>query len=334
MILRTLHNLFVFLSCACLCLPAGLFAAGHKIKITDRGSTYHADYIVVGVGAAGSVVAKMLTDDMKTSVLALEAGENHNADPDIQLAINAPLVGYEDKAEYFWPGETIGEPGLNGRATDWTTGRLLGGGSAVNTLFYCRGTGQLYKGWEQVAGARWSADNMFNIAKSLENFSGLPGNFNPAAHGSGGLVDIRQAPAQPTALALALTNTLATAAAVPILTDYNDPATPIGVSPYMQYFQNGPAGQYRVSAATAFLNDRVMAANGIGIDKRRLLVLMRSTALKILWSRNTASGIEFLKDGVLLKAYANKGVILCAGINSCTLLQHSGIGPERTARRL
>ena len=326
MTLKNFYSLFVY--SICLCLPAAAFADSHKIKIDKHGSTYTADYVVVGAGTAGSVVAKVLSDNLKTSVLALEAGENHNTDPSIQLSINAPEVGFEDQAAYFWPGETIGEPGLNGRPIDWTTGRLLGGGSAVNTLFYCRGTNQLYSQWEQIAGPRWSAENMLNIAKTLEDFSGLAGLYNPDVHGSAGLVNIRQAPSQPTTLAFSLTYTLAAAANVPVLSDYNDPSTPIGVSPYIQYLQSGPDGQYRVSAATAFLNDLVMTADGIGAGGRRLLVLMRSTALRILWDGNKAIGIEFSKDGRIIKARGRKGVILCSGINSCTLLQRSGIGPQ------
>ncbi len=327
MIVHKLHILFAFFSFACQLLPSTA-AAGNKNKKHHQGSAYHADYIVIGVGAAGSVVAKRLTDDMKTSVLALEAGKNHNTDPDIQLSINAPLVGYENNPEYFWPGNTIGEPALNARDTDWTTGRLLGGESSINALFYCRGTNQLYDSWEQIAGPRWSAENMLTIAKSMEKFDGIPGFFNPSAHNRSGLLDIRQAPAKPTLLAVSLSGALAAAANVPFLIDYNDPATPIGVSPYIQYFQSGFQGQYRVSTATAFLNDTVVRANGIGVAKRQLLLLTSSTALRVLWNKNTASGVEFLKDGMTIKAYAKKGVILCSGINSCTLLQQSGIGPK------
>ncbi|TQR97616.1 GMC family oxidoreductase [Paenibacillus ottowii] len=85
------------------------------------------DYIVVGTGPAGAVIAKTLTDDMQTSVLVLEAGENNDKDKPIRDSTFAPELEEQFSPEYFWQGEGIPQNGVDGRSFEWTTGRLLGG---------------------------------------------------------------------------------------------------------------------------------------------------------------------------------------------------------------
>lgn len=321
-----------------------IFAGNHGIS--HHGDEYTADYIVIGVGTSGSTVCRLLTDDMKTSVLALEAGGNHNNDPDIKFTRNTPLSVFFDKVEYYWPGTTIPQSGLDNRSVDWSGGRLLGGGSSVNATVYLRATDHYFDQFAQIAGPRWNAENILHITKKLENFSGVPGFFSQAAHGEGGLIDIRQAPTNPAQevnnLAHALQDALLNPPIGsglnplpvlytdqnPINVDFNDPAYPITISSRLEYFQDGPDGSLRVSAATAMLNNSIMTPNGYGIGNRKLRVLLKSTALKILFDDKTAKGVEFLMHGKRARAHARKGVILCAGIHSASLLQVSGIGPR------
>jgi choline dehydrogenase len=90
------------------------------------------DYIVIGTGPAGSVIAKTLTDDKKTSVLVLEAGENKDRDRPIRDSTFAPELEEQFFAPYFWQGEGVPEAGVHERTFEWTTGRLAGGGSSIN----------------------------------------------------------------------------------------------------------------------------------------------------------------------------------------------------------
>ncbi len=114
----------------------------------------------------------------------------------------------------------------------------------------------------------------------------------------------------------------------PFVLDYNDPKTPIGVSSQLQCTQSGQDGIYRASSATAFLNESVMTPSGHGVHGRKLRVLFRSKALKTIWKGKKAIGVKYKHRGKEYKVYANKAVIVCAGLRSSTFLMHSGIGDK------
>ncbi|SFD64924.1 GMC oxidoreductase [Bacillus sp. OV194] len=90
------------------------------------------DYIVVGTGPAGAVIAKTLTDDKKTSVLVLEAGENNDKDTPISDSRFALELEENFFPQYFWQGEGVPQKEVDNRTFEWTTGRLSGGGSSIN----------------------------------------------------------------------------------------------------------------------------------------------------------------------------------------------------------
>lgn len=114
--------------------------------------------------------------------------------------------------------------------------------------------------------------------------------------------------------------------------DYNDPRTPLGPFSRWQLYQK-TNGQ-RESSSTAFLSSDIMNRNGFGINGRKLRVLYKSTALRILFNGKSAIGVEFLKEGNREKAFARKKVIVSAGINSAQLLMLSGVGPSNDLRKL
>ena len=116
------------------------------------------------------------------------------------------------------------------------------------------------------------------------------------------------------------------ATGVPFIVDYNNPATPLSVSTQMQSAHRGHNGFFRVSSVTAFLK-RIMRSNGQGKRGRKLQVKFDSTALRVVWEGNTAIGVEYLQNGEQKVAYANKAVIVCAGLRSSPFLLHSGVGP-------
>lgn len=285
------------------------------------------DYIVVGVGTAGATIAKLLSDDKITSVLALHSGKNLTQNPDIKLTENVLFTVSSSQlgSSFFQSGFSIPQPNADDRELFWTMGRPEGGTSSTNAGAWDRGTDQVYSQWEAIAGPEWSTATILNIYKSLEKYTGLT--TNPLARGFNGPLDVRQNP-EPTALAIKFAQAISLATGVPIVIDYNDLLTPISAATQMQYTQSGSQGQFRASSATAFLNEEVMTPHGKGVDGRKLRVKFKSTALKTIWKGNKAVGVKYFHDGEVKKAYANKGVIVCAGLYSSAFLMHSGVGPE------
>lgn len=283
------------------------------------------DYIVVGTGPAGAVIAKTLTDDKRTSVLMLEAGSNNDRDRPIRDSTFAPELEEQFFPQYFWQGEGIPQKELDDRSFEWTTGRLSGGGSSINGEQYVRPTSDVLRQWEKLLGPIWSPTNAIRRFKKLENYNGKTN--NPSARGFSGRIDIRQAPKNPTSMARKLTAAIERATGFPEILDYNDPKTPLGPFTRWQLFQN-PDGR-RESASTAFLSSGIMSSSGVGVNGRKLKVFYDSTALRVLFTHKRAVGIEFLRKGICTRAYARKKVILSAGINSPQLLMLSGIGPQK-----
>ncbi|WP_025717092.1 GMC family oxidoreductase [Paenibacillus sp. 1-18] len=286
------------------------------------------DYIVVGTGPAGAVIAKTLTDDKQTSVLVLEAGGNNDKDKPIRDSTFALELEEQFFPEYFWQGEGIPQSGVDDRTFEWTTGRLLGGGSSINGEQYVRPTSAVFREWERLLGPLWSPRRAIRRFKKLEKYNGATN--NPKVHGFSGRIDIRQAPENPTSMAQKLTSAIERATGFPEILDYNDPKTPLGPFTRWQLFQN-PDGR-RENSSTAFLSPAIMTPSGQGVNGRKLRVFFRSTTLRVLFTNKCAVGVEFLREGTCTLAYARKKVILSAGINSAQLLMLSRIGPAKSLK--
>lgn len=280
------------------------------------------DYIIIGTGPSGAVMAKTLSDNYNVSVLVLEAGNNNTNDLPIQKITNETWRYF---SRFFWQGRTVLQEHANNRLFNWTTGRTLGGGSSVNGGQYVRPSSYVMNTWEESFGSLWSFSNAVANYVELENYNGET--TSPMARGYNGSLDIRQAPVPIPELTKKVTNALSAGTGYPIILDYNDPSTPLGAFYQWQLYQQ-PGGD-RESAATAFLSTDVMTPGGYGVNGRNLRVLMEATALRILFNANMeAIGVSFLLDGYCYLAYAAKKVILCAGINSSEILMLSGIGPS------
>jgi choline dehydrogenase len=281
------------------------------------------DYIVVGTGPAGAVIAKTLSDDKKMSVLVLEAGDNNDNDVPIKDSRYAQELEEKFFPQYFWQGEGVPQEGVNERSFEWTTGRLSGGGSSINGEQYVRPTPAVLREWERLLGSMWSPGQATENFKMLEDFHGETN--DPEFHGYNGRLNIRQTPDHPPRVTEKFVEALEQATGFNRILDYNDPRTPLGPFTRWQLFQkmNG----LRESSSTAFLSSDIMTSDGFGVNGRKLRVLYESTVLRILFKDNTAIGIEFLMEGKKVQAFARKKVIISAGINSTHLLLLSGIGP-------
>jgi choline dehydrogenase len=268
---------------------------------------FEADYIIVGAGSAGCVIAARLTEDPATRVLLLEAGG-----PDRNLWIHIPL-GYgktiADK-RVNWCYETEPEPQLNGRRVFWPRGRVLGGSSSINGLLYVRGQPEDYDHWRQLGNAGWAWDDVLPYFRRSEGRIG-PG--DEALHGRDGplgVSDIGERHPMSEAYIEA-----ARACGLPWTDDFNGPQQE-GVGYYQMTARNGR----RSSAATAFLRPAMRRPN--------LCVVTRALTTRVLLRGRHATGVAFRHDGVERMATARREVILCGGaVNSPQLLMLSGIGP-------
>jgi len=287
------------------------------------------DYIIVGTGPAGAVIAKTLTDDKKTSALLLEAGENNDKDMPIRDSTFALELEEQFSQQYFWQGLGVPLEGLDDRAFEWTTGRLSGGGSSINGEQYVRPTPAVLRKWSQLLGPLWSPKRATLRFKKLENYNGQSD--NPRSRGFNGRIDIRQAPKNPTTMAEKLVAAVEQATGYPEILDYNDPRTPLGPFTRWQLYQNRNGS--RESSSSAFLSSDIMLPNGQGVGGRKLQVFFKTTALRVLFVNKRAKGVELLKEGKRLRAYARKKVIISAGINSAQLLMLSGIGPAKMVQQ-
>lgn len=316
-----------------------------------------ADYIVVGVGTAGGVVANKLTNDRITSCIALQDGPCLNCDPLIRYSKNraftvlAGLLGKNlskvDPSRFNIPpdiqeefnvfldpsisnplyerGLTIPQAFADGREILWIMPLPEGGGSAINAGAWCWGTDQVYSQWEAIAGPEWSVSRIREIYRQLEKYDGQTA--NPSARGYNGPLKVMQDP-KPTIASKKFSQAVINATGFPFVLDYNDPLTPIGVSTQFQITERGHNGKYRVSSPTAFLDENVVTLDGKGVNQRKLRIDFDSFATRIIWNGNRATGVEYVQDGQTKQVFARKGVIICAGLRSSTLLLHSGIGPS------
>lgn len=270
------------------------------------------DYIIVGAGSAGCVLANRLTADGKHSVLLLEAGPE-----DTHLWIHIPL-GYgrlfKEKA-VNWMYQTEPEPGLNGRNVFQPRGKVLGGSSSINGLLYVRGQHEDYDRWRQHGNLGWGYDDVLPYFKKAEDQTRGGDDF----HGAGGplpVSDWRHADPLSEAFVDA-----AVQAGIPRNPDFNG-ATQEGAG----FFQTTTRGGRRASAAVAYLRPAKARKN--------LRVETSALAERILFEGRRAVGVSYRAAGVPRTAHARKEVLVSGGaFNSPQLLQLSGVGPAELLRQ-
>src|SRR5437868_3624815 len=305
-------------------------------NIMTQESCYKADFIVVGMGAAGALVLRLLSDK-GFSVIGIEAGGNYDNDPLILKSTNSRDLEGNYTWKFFYNQETENNPDIilsSGEESkmNYTTGRLIGGGSSINGMQYVRGTDNYWNAWAAINGPEWNAKAALKGYKKLEKFIGVPIAFNPSVHGFDGKMQTRQAPIIASTMATKFATALATATSSTIIEDYNDPMTPLGTFTRWSLFEQ-PNGN-RASSSTDFLHDIVDKNGKSRSCNRKVRIIQNCTVNKVLFECNKAIGVEAIHNGQTITIKAKKEVILCAGIHSNEILQRSGIADAKFLKSL
>lgn len=271
-----------------------------------------ADYVVVGGGSAGCVVANRLSADPSIRVILVEAGSR-----DTSPWIHIP-VGYfrtMDNPAFDWCYATEPDAGLGGRSLRWPRGKVLGGSSSLNGLLYVRGQREDYDHWAQIGNRGWSWAEVAPIFEDLETFQrgGCEG------RGTDGPLQVSDPRLRREICERWIA--AARAAGIPYNPDYNGPSQE-GVGHYQLTVDNGR----RCSSATAFLKPIRSRSN--------LKIVTQAQVLRVIISDGAATGVEIARpDGSRQTIRVRHEVVLCAGaIGSPQIMMLSGIGdPEGLA---
>ncbi len=264
------------------------------------------DYIIVGAGSAGCVLADRLSASGRHRVLLLEAGGS-----DRRFFVQMPLgygkIFYDKSLNWMYTAEP--DPGLNGQRDYYPRGKILGGSSSINAMVYIRGNARDYEDWRAAGNTGWGWDDVLPAYLRMEDYAAG----DPAFRGRGGPVHVSDLGAS----AHALCNPFiaaSEAAGLKFNPDFNG-AQQEGVGLYQFTIKHG----FRLSAARAFLRP--------AMKRRNLKVETEAHVTRILFEGRRAVGVEYARNGQTFSARAGEVIVSGGAINAPQLLQLSGIGP-------
>ncbi len=279
------------------------------MAVMQDGATF--DYVIIGAGSAGCVLANRLTENPDVTVALLEAGGK-----DTNPWIHVPAGYYRTMLDpaVTWQFGSGPEPHLNDRIVNWPRGRVIGGTSAINGLLYVRGQAQDFDTWRQLGNAGWSYEDVLAYFKKAEDQERGEDQFH-GADGPLGVSDVRMENPLCEAYIKA-----SVAAGIPHTKDFNG-ARQEGAGYYQLTTKNGR----RCSTAVAYLKPAMKRSN--------LTVITEANVRKIVLDGQRASAVTFDTDGVGNTITARREILLSAGaIGSPQILQLSGIGPDHVLR--
>jgi choline dehydrogenase-like flavoprotein len=274
-----------------------------------------ADYVIVGAGSAGCVLANRLTEDPVTRVILIEAGGR-----DWNPLFHIP-VGYWkllDHKQYTWGFTAESDPGTAGRAIAYPRGRVLGGSSSINGLIYIRGQPEDFDHWAQLGNRGWGWDDVLPFFKKAERWTGDEAEI----HGAEGMLTTSPMQEHPAACEAIVE------AAQQIGVEFRDDVNnlPRGAGDSIGWCQQTRGGRFRASAAATYLRAAKKRPN--------LHIVTGALVHRVVFDGKRAVGVAFERQSGIERADAVREVILSAGaIGSPHLLQLSGVGdPEVLAK--
>ena len=286
--------------------------SGTRASADQPSDSAEFDYVIVGAGSAGCVLANRLSADGKHTVLLLEAGPK-----DTNIWIHVPL-GYGKlfkEKSVNWMYQTEPEPGLDGRQVFQPRGKVLGGSSSINGLLYVRGQHEDYDRWRQRGNVGWGYDDVLPYFKKAENQTRGADPY----HGTGGpltVSDWRHDDPLSEAFVKA-----AVEAGIPFNKDFNG-ATQEGVG----FFQTTTRRGRRASSAFSYLRPARSRGN--------LRVETDALAQRLIFEGRRARAVDYRQNGVVRRARARREILVSSGAyNSPQLLQLSGVGPAELLQR-
>ena len=276
------------------------------LEAAPRRSLLQFDYVVIGAGSAGCVIAARLSEDPAVTVGLIEAG-GRGWNPWIHIPVGYFKTMHNPAVD--WRYRTAPDPGLNGRSIEWPRGKVLGGTSALNGLLYIRGQAEDYDHWRQLGNAGWGwADvlPLFKLSERQERGA-------DALHGGDGPLAVSDMRAHRELCERFIE--AAVAAGIRRNDDFNGPQQE-GVGYFQLTMHNG----LRCSAATAFLKP--------ARRRRNLKIVTGALTRRVLFDGRRATGVEIERAGLRETVTARREIVLSAGtIGSPQILQLSGVGP-------